>query len=483
MNSIKRNFAYSSALTVSGFIFPLITYPYVSRVLGVNNIGICNFVDSVINYIILFSMLGIGTIGIREIARYKNNQEELEKSFRDLIAFNFLSTVLVLVIFIVLIFSVPKFYEYKELMFIGVLKLIFNFFLVEWFYKGIENFRYITVRSLAVKILYVIAVFVFVRKQDDYVLYYLISVLMIVANAISNWSYLSKIIKIRFKEVNFKRYITPLFILGLYALLTSMYTSFNITYLGFVSGETEVGYYTTATKLYSILLGLFTAFTGVMLPRMSSLVAEGRLDEFKRLTGKSYDILLGFSLPIVLLAVVFAPQIIYILSGSGYEGAIMPMRVVMPLMLIIGYEQIIIVQILMPLKKDKAILINSILGAGVGVLMNILLVSSMKSIGSALVWVSSELVVLISAQLFVTKYTKYNFPFRKFALHFLLSVPPLLICLYLYYYYAEISAFLILLLAGIIVFLYYFVIQIKVLKNDLVIGLLYKLMYAFRAKK
>lgn len=134
-------------------------------------------------------------------------------------------------------------------------------------------------------------------------------------------------------------------------MLTSMYTSFNVTFLGFVTNVTEVGYYTTATKLHGIILAFFTAFTGVMLPRMSALVAENRMDEVKRLINKSFDLLFMISIPLIVFSIYFAPEIIYLISGNGYEGAITPMRMVMPLVLIIGMEQILIVQLLMPLKK------------------------------------------------------------------------------------------------------------------------------------
>ena len=133
-----------------------------------------------------------------------------------------------------------------------------------------------------------------------------------------------------------------------------MYTTFNVAYLGFTSNEVEVGYYTTATKLYTILLALFTAFTSVMIPRMSSLVAENKMEEFKKLSQKSSNILFGFSIPLIIYASVYAPYIINLIAGMGYEGAILPMRIILPLVLVIGYEQILICHILMPLKKDKA---------------------------------------------------------------------------------------------------------------------------------
>ena len=180
MASIKKNFLYSSALTVSGYIFPFITYPYVSRVLGVNNIGICNFVDSIINYFILFSMLGISVLGVREIAKANGDFVRLSRTFSELLGLNAIFVVISLIVLCISIFLVPQLYVYKSLMFIGVLKLVFNFLQVEWFFQGIENFKYVTFRGLSIKILYVFLVFIFIRDSSDYPIYYLLTVLIIV---------------------------------------------------------------------------------------------------------------------------------------------------------------------------------------------------------------------------------------------------------------------------------------------------------------
>ena len=414
MPSIKRNFLYSSILSVSGYLFPLMTFPYISRVLGVDNVGLCNFVDSVINYFVLFSMLGIGVVGIREVAKNKADKEALSFCFRDIIVFNLILTFIVEVILVASVFLVPRLYAHKELYFIGALKLLANVFLIEWFYKGMEEFRYITLRSIVVKALYVAAVFLFVRDRKDYGVYYFLMASMYVINAVFNWSYLRRFISFRVESARPWRYGKTIAIMGCHLILTSMYTTFNIIYLGFAANETEVGYYTTATKLYSIIMALFTTFTGVMLPRMSSLVAEEKMEEFEKLVNLSYSLLFKFSFPLVVLTVVYAPEIIHFISGSGYEGAIVPMRIVMPLMVVIGYEQIIIVQTLMPLKKDKAVFVNSMIGAVVGLILNLLLVPCLKSVGSAMVWVCSEVAVMFSAQCWLRKYWDRRFPYLMF---------------------------------------------------------------------
>lgn len=417
--------------------------------------------------------MGMSTIAIREIAKNNGNKEQLSRVFSSLFILNTISTFIVLVILFLSIYLVPTLYQYRELMYVGAFKFLFNYLLIEWFYKGIEEFKYITQRTIFLRCIYVLLIFVFVRERDDYDIYYIISVLIIVINAIINLIYSKRFIHFSCKNISLSSYLGSFFILGLYSLLTSMYTSFNVAYLGFVSGEKEVGYYTTAIKLYTVLLSLFTAFTGVMMPRMSALVAEKRYAEFKHFTEISINVLLIFTMPIIVLSLAFTPQIITFIAGSEYINAVLPMRIVMPLMLIIGYEQIIIVQILMPLQKDKAVMINSILGALVGISMNLLLVSTLKSVGSALVWFSAEIVVLCSGQYFVTKYVRFVFPYKKIIHHILLAIPIFILCYSISI--LDICSSLILIIGTISVVLYYGFIDILILKDENVISLIVKL--------
>ena len=140
MSSLKKNIFYSSILTTANYIFPLLTYPYVSRVLGVANIGVCNFVDSLINYYVIFSMLGIATVGIREISQSKGCRASLDKTFSRLLTINTITTSIVLAVLVASIYLVPKLYENRELMWIGALKLVSTYLLIDWLYKGLEEF-------------------------------------------------------------------------------------------------------------------------------------------------------------------------------------------------------------------------------------------------------------------------------------------------------------------------------------------------------
>ena len=475
--TIKKNFAYNLVLTLSGYVFAFITFPYVSRVLGVDNIGAVNFVDSIINYFILFSMLGVSAVGIREVAKYKDTKEELEKSFRDIFLLNLLFTVVTLVILVVLVYTVPSFSSHSNLFYIGIIKLLFNFCLVEWFFTGTENFKYITIRSTIIKAIYVVAVIFLVKKKDDYKIYYFLTCSVIAINAIFNWTYILRIIKLKVRGFNYKRYIRSISIFGFYMLLTSMYVNFNVAYLGFVSGEKEVGYYTTATKLYSILLSVFAAFTGVMLPRMTSLILEKKYEEFMENIITSFSLLILFSFPLIIFTVIFAKEIIFILAGPGYEGAILPMQIVMPLLIVIGMEQILVLQILMPLKKDKIIMWNSLFGAVLGILLNVILVHYFKSIGSAIVWLCCEFFILVLSLYFAKKSIRFTFPYKELLKQLIFSLPIILICIFIRYYFDHIVGII---MGFVVTYLYYGILGILVFKNKLLLNVYSKLLSRLR---
>lgn len=468
ISTVKKNFIWSTILTTAGYIFPLVTFPYVSRVLGVEGVGNYNFANSVIQYFCIFAMLGIGTVGIREIAKVKGDKIKMSQVYSSLLVLNLITTLIAIFFLIFLTSFIPSFNAHKEMLYIGVSRILCGTLLVEWLYKGLESFRYITIRAILVRCIYVISVFIFVRHSNDYIIYFLLTTLTTVVNAIVNLTYSRKFVVFTLRGVEIRPYIKSFITLGIYQILTAMYVSFNVMYLGAVSGDIEVGYYSTATKLYTLIMSFFTAFTGVMLPRMSSLVAIGKEDEFKNMTSKSIDFLLLFCLPLIVLTEVYAPHIIRIIAGAGYEGAIMPMRIVMPLMLVIGYEQIIIIQMLTPLKKDKAVLTNSCIGAAVALFLNLTIVPHLASIGSAIVWCCSEIAVLSSAQYFVTKYVGYRMPIKSVFKSIVSFVPALMICFLLD---NIISNWLLSLVVGaFFIVCYFFVIEIFVLKNCLLIN-------------
>ena len=470
MPSLKKNFFYSALLTVANYVFPLITYPYVSRVLGVTGIGICNFVDNIVNWFIVFSTMGIFVIGVREIAAVRSGKQERSEVFSSLLALNGLMTLAAAAVLAVSIFVVPSLASYRKLLLLGVAKLIAHSLSLEWFFRGLEEFKYITNRSIIIKTLYVAAVFLFVRNADDYAVYYLLLTLTVVANTLVNARYARRFVSFTLKGADLKRFAAPFFILGLNYVLTSFYSTLNVIYLGFVQGAEQVGYYTSATKILTIVTALISAFTTVMLPRMSAVLTDGRMDEFRTYVNNAFRILFLVGIPAVFLLATLSPDIIRVISGAGYEGAVVPMRIVAPMLLIAGLDQILIMQIMMPMKQDRRIFVNSAIGAAVGILLNLLLVKSMGARGSAVVWLCAEMAVCIAAMTAVFGKDGIAFPGRN-VLKMVLLYIPLLFALYGIGVMPVGNAFIRLGVAGILTFVYFVAVSCWILKDPLVLGL------------
>ena len=432
--SIKKNFAYKSALTLSSYLMSFITFPYISRILGVERVGLVSFVDNTISYFLLFATMGIGILGVREIAAVKNSVEGRSKVFANLLGLNLGFTFLTLLIYLAIVSIVPKFNVHSELFYIGAAKIISTAFLIEWFFTGIEDFRYITLRSLIIRLLYVIAVFVCVRTSDDYKLYFILTTGIVVLNALINSIYVRRFVQIRLREILSVSYLRGNCILGIYSIMTSMYLTFNVMYLGLLTDNVQVGYYTTAFKLYTVILGLFSSFTNVMLPRMSALLAEGEKERFEELIGKSFRAMCTFSLPMIACSIILAPEIVWILSGDGYEGAIAPMRIIMPAAFFVGIAQVLATQVLMPMKKDRILFMASVIGAVTSVVINILTVPHLKSIGTAIVLLGSEMLVTMIYVSYIRHHKIVAIPYYCILKNSLMTIPAIMVCLLCQHY-------------------------------------------------
>ena len=404
MQSIKKNFGYNLILTLCGYLFPLITFPYISRVLGVENVGVCNFVDSIINYFILFAQLGIGSYGVREISRCRADRKRRDEVFNNLFFIYVFTTALSIALLVLLTFTVSQLQVYKPFLLLGILKLLFTLFLIQWFFQGIEDFKFITVRSIIVRCLYVISVFAFVQDREDAVIYYGLTTATIALNAIVNWLYSRKFITLSIKCLTPRIYIVPILAFGYYRILTSMYTTFNVTFLGFVKNDIEVGYFTTATKLYSIILSIFSAFTTVMVPRVSYMLEQGQHRELQIMVAKLTSLLVAMFTPVILFCMFQSDSIILLIAGPGYEGAVTPFRIVILLLFIIGMEQVIIQQFLMASTSNKSIFIVSSVGAAVGVGINIVFTPVSGAIGASMAWGLSEMAVLLTGLYLLKKH-------------------------------------------------------------------------------
>ncbi|WP_302366635.1 oligosaccharide flippase family protein [uncultured Alistipes sp.] len=253
MPSIKINFLYKSALTVSTYVIGFITFPYITRVLGVENIGIVNYIDNLTNYFLLFATMGISILGVREISSAGQNNKLRNKVFSNILGLNLIFTFIILAIYLLSVEFIVELQPYKELLYIGIGKIFFTVLLVEWLYTGLEEFRYIAIRSIAIKLLYVVAVFILIKSPEDYKLYFALTVGTIILNAIINIFYALRFIHINIYDLLSIRYLKENFTLGSYLILNSMYSTFNVVFLGLTTNNIQVGYYTTAFKLGTVV--------------------------------------------------------------------------------------------------------------------------------------------------------------------------------------------------------------------------------------
>ena len=394
--SIKLNFVMNIILTMSSFIFPLITFPYVSRVLLPVGTGKVSMATSVIKYFSMFAQLGIPTYGIRACAKVRDNREKLSKVAQELLIINIIMSMISYMVLIILLFYVPKFRCEKELYVMLSFNIILTSIGMEWLYKALEQYTYITVRSVIFKFIALIFMFFLVHKQTDYVIYGGITIFAASASNILNLINAHKFINLKpVGNYNFRRHLKPVLIFFAMSCATTIYTNLDTVMLGFMTTDTDVGYYNAAVKIKVILVSVVTSLGTVLLPRASYYIQRGELKEFHRITRKALNFVFLMATPLFVYFIYFAKEGIFFLSGNNYVGSIIPMQVIMPTLLLIGITNILGIQILVPTGREKIVLYSEIVGAVVDVIINALLIPVYASTGAAIGTLVAELAVFI----------------------------------------------------------------------------------------
>ncbi len=466
MPSLKKNLVWNSILTISGYLFPLLTFPYITRVLGAENFGIANFAMSIVDYAILFSTLGLATIGYRYIPQCNDDKQRREDVFNHLVTLHILMTGIILVIYTLCVFLIPQLSSNKPLYFFGTTKIIFNVILVEWLFQGMQDFRYITLRTILIRTVYVISIFLFVRKSEDYDIYFYLTIAQVIVNAIINWRHTRKFVTFRFQIRGCKQYLFPVFSMGINRILFSFYLTFNVIFLGMVCGNLAVGYFSTATRLYTIFLSFLNAYNGVFVPYLNSLYGRNELDQFKRMIHFSFSIVGFVSIPLVTVCVILAPEIIRITAGKGYEAAIMPFRIVIFQVFFIGLAQILENQILLSLKKFKEVLICTSICTLFSILILLIFTARYGEVAAACAVAIPHVLEAALLYHYAKKNITFTFPYKEYLSHLIVCVPIILLCLFLKMWS---SHYLISLIVGCsISVVYYFVVEYHVVKQEMV---------------
>jgi O-antigen/teichoic acid export membrane protein len=383
-------------LTMSSFIFPLITFPYISRVLLPVGTGKISFATSFITYFNMVAQLGIPTYGIRACARVRDDREELTRTAHELLFINLIMSVFSYIVLFFMIAYVPRLREEKTLCIIISSMILLSAIGMEWLYKALEQYTYITIRSIVFKLIALVAMFMLVHAQDDYVIYGAITSCAAYASYLLNFINAHKYIDMKpVGGYHLKRHLKAVMIFFAMSCATTIYTNLDTVMLGFMTTDTDVGYYDAAVKIKNILVSVVTSLGAVLLPRASYYIEQGMLDEFRRISKKALNFVILLATPMMVYFILFAKQGIYFLSGEAYTGSILPMQIIMPTLLFIGITNILGIQILVPLGREKIVLYSEIAGAVTDLIINALLIPHYAAAGAAAGTLIAEAVVLL----------------------------------------------------------------------------------------
>lgn len=329
-SSLGKNTLFNLIKNISAIAFPLITFPYISRVLGVENVGKINFGNSIVSYISLLATVGISTYAIRECSKVKDDREKLGEISSQILSFNVVTTIIAYIVFFILLFNWNKLTTYRTLLLIQVLSVLFTTIGADWLNAAMEDFRYITIRTVFFQIVSLVMMFLFVRHPEDYLIYAVIGIVSSSGSNIANVFYRKKYCdtKLVFK-IEWRKHLKPVLLFFAIAISQQIYLNIDTTMLGVFKGDYEVGLYGTATKIYSIVNMVIVSLNQVTLPRMSHAYAKKDYEEINAVYRYAASIIVTVGLPCIVGILILAPNIITIIAGRDYIGAALALRILM----------------------------------------------------------------------------------------------------------------------------------------------------------
>lgn len=401
-----KNYIYNTLYQILVLIAPLITTPYVSRVLGVTNIGIYQYSQSIANYFVLIGAVGTTLYGQIEIAYLQDKPKERSKAFWEIEIFRLISTFFCTIIYF-LVFCTHG--SYLEIYTILTLEVIATAFDISWLFMGMENFKITVIRNTIIKLSGIICVFLFVKDPGDLGIYTMCLTAPLFVGNLSLWLSLKKyIIRFELPLANLvhgiKIRLKPIFVLFLPQVAMDVYLLLDKTMIGiFGSNIDQVGYYSQGQKIVKIVLMIVTSLGTVILPMMSAYFAKGDTEGIVKSikTVFRFIYMLSFALLFGLCAV--APRFVPIFFGDGYEPVIMLIIIISPILVIIATSNILSKQYLLPTDQQKAFTISILAGAVVNFVLNIVLIHFWDSIGASIATVIAELTVTFVQCIYLRK--------------------------------------------------------------------------------
>ena len=391
---IKVNIFYNLIKTLSTIIFPLITFPYISRVLHAENVGKINFGNSIISYFSMLATLGVTTYAVRECSRVRNNKNLLEKTVSQILSINVCTMLFSYALMVACLMFVPKLISYRILIVVQSVSILFTVIGTDWLNTAMEDFRYITIRTFAFQLLSLIAMFCMVRKPEHYLRYAMICVFSSSGASLLNIVYRCRYCKVKLtKHMEWKKHFPPIILLFAMLLSQTVLNSLDATMLGFMKGDYEVGLYSTALKINNIISQVITSIAWVVMPQLSAEFGRGNYKKINELLHETASFTITLGVPCFVGVNVLASEIVEIIGGKEYLSATGCLHILSITMALNFLNGIFGNMILLPSMREKRYMGACILAAFVNGATNYMLIPKYGINGAAMATVISALVI------------------------------------------------------------------------------------------
>lgn len=419
--SIAKNYTYNVIYQMLVMVIPLITTPYVSRVLGAEPIGIYSYTLSIATYFSLFGTLGVSMYGQREIAYVQDDKKKKSIIFWEINIIRFISMLISISIFY---FSFVREGEYSFYYRILLIDLIASCFEITWFFNGMEEFKKTVIRNGIVKWISVILVFMLVKDSGDLVIYILIYSISTLLGQLSMWLYLPKYLqKVSIKEIKILKHIKPVILLFIPQIAIQIYNVIDKTMIGnIVVDKSEVGYYEQAQKIVKLLISVVTSLGTVMVPRMANIFAQRNLKKMKEYLSKSFNFVYFLAFPIIFGLISIVNKFVPIFYGEGYEPVIRLIIIISPIILLIGLSNVTGMQYLLPTRKQKEYTISVICGAIINIILNLFFIKIWGANGASFTTVIAEFTVLAIQLYYMRDFISIKELLNKSKKYFIISL-------------------------------------------------------------
>ncbi|WP_407429296.1 flippase [Arcticibacter sp.] len=467
--NLRKNLITNLILTSSNALFPIITFPYVTRILSIESYGRIAFIEAFTGYFLLFSALGIPLYGIREIAKIKSNPSGCTKLVLELTCLQLALSLFFSLTYLIAAFFIPSLQDNLDMVKVACLILIGSSFSIEWFFQGIEKFSYITYRSLFTKSLNVLSILLFVNASDDYLVYYMISAATVILNAGWNFAYF---LRRFYTEVtvplSIKNHLKPLLVLFSINISISFYTILDTVILGLLTNSVNVSFYSVPLRFVKIFWTIVSGIGVVIIPRMADMFKRDDTYAIQSLIRKSTNIVFLITIPFCAICMAFPQEILSSISSEKYNQAADALRVLSAVPLVIGICNVLGTQFLLPIGQERKILHATIAGLVISLVLNFTLIPSMGYLGASIACLAAESAVCIYIFLVARKYTNVRIDFSliiQIALSLVVSLGAALS-------FGSMSKVVLLATAGMMYVMTFCLLQILYFKNEFVFSLL-----------